>query len=149
MLYNEKRPDAMPAVAMAPGDTPCAARPVACGYTGGRSRLRRRRRARLLHHADWIAFLLHGEMGVTDHNNALKLGFDPAGEGRTRREFVRRAVRVTHCPPVLPPGRADGGVGGGAIEVTRRVRRRRGHDRLRGGVRGAMHLPRDCVTSLG
>ena len=33
--------------------------------------------ARLLHHADWIAFLLHGEMGVTDHNNALKLGFDP------------------------------------------------------------------------
>jgi D-ribulokinase len=31
----------------------------------------------LLHHADWIAFLLHGLQGETDHNNALKLGFDP------------------------------------------------------------------------
>ena len=27
--------------------------------------------------ADWIAFLLHGLQGETDHNNALKLGFDP------------------------------------------------------------------------
>lgn len=31
----------------------------------------------LLHHADWVARLLHGVVGVSDWNNALKLGFDP------------------------------------------------------------------------
>ncbi|GIL90925.1 hypothetical protein Vretimale_17123 [Volvox reticuliferus] len=33
----------------------------------------------LLHQADWLAALLHGEYGsgVTDWNNALKLGYDP------------------------------------------------------------------------
>jgi hypothetical protein len=47
--------------------------------------------ARLLHHADWVAYLLHGEMGVTDHNNALKLGFDPgAGVGLYKLNAVIR-----------------------------------------------------------
>lgn len=39
---------------------------------------------KLAHHADWLASLLHGLSGVSDHNNALKLGFDPgldAGDG--------------------------------------------------------------------
>ncbi len=35
----------------------------------------------LLHQADWLASLLHGRRGVSDWNNALKLGFDPALEG--------------------------------------------------------------------
>ena len=34
----------------------------------------------LLHQADWLAALLHGRRGVSDWNNALKLGFDPAAE---------------------------------------------------------------------
>lgn len=34
----------------------------------------------LLHQADWAAALLHGQWDVTDWNNALKLGFDPAAE---------------------------------------------------------------------
>lgn len=34
----------------------------------------------LLHQADWLASLLHGYRGVTDWNNALKLGFDPGTE---------------------------------------------------------------------
>ncbi len=32
----------------------------------------------LLHQADWVAALLHGQWDVSDWNNALKLGFDPA-----------------------------------------------------------------------
>ena len=32
----------------------------------------------LLHQADWLAGQLHGEWSVTDWNNALKLGVDPA-----------------------------------------------------------------------
>ena len=31
-----------------------------------------------LHQADWLAFLLHGKLGVTDYHNALKLGYDVA-----------------------------------------------------------------------
>ncbi len=31
----------------------------------------------LLHQADWLAGLLHRTWGVSDHHNALKLGFDP------------------------------------------------------------------------
>ncbi|MEL6578268.1 MAG: FGGY-family carbohydrate kinase [Cyanobacteria bacterium J06621_12] len=30
----------------------------------------------LLHQADWLAFLLHGELGISDYHNALKLGYD-------------------------------------------------------------------------
>ena len=95
-----------------PRDTPCAARRARCvSYTrGGRSRLRRRRTsgAKLLHHADWIAFLLHGEMGVTDHNNALKLGFDPAGEGSYPSWLSGAPYASTLPARVLPPGRAPG-----------------------------------------
>ncbi|MEG4022401.1 FGGY-family carbohydrate kinase [Microcoleus sp. S13C4] len=29
-----------------------------------------------LHQADWLAFLLHGKLGISDYHNALKLGFD-------------------------------------------------------------------------
>ncbi len=30
----------------------------------------------LLHQADWLAFLLHGKLGISDYHNALKLGYD-------------------------------------------------------------------------
>ena len=29
-----------------------------------------------LHQADWLGFLLHGQLGISDYHNALKLGFD-------------------------------------------------------------------------
>lgn len=32
------------------------------------------------HQADWLACQLHGVLGVSDYNNALKLGYDPAIE---------------------------------------------------------------------
>jgi D-ribulokinase len=33
-----------------------------------------------LHQADWLAFLLHGRLGISDYHNSLKLGYDPALE---------------------------------------------------------------------
>ncbi|MEB3831071.1 FGGY-family carbohydrate kinase [Phormidium sp. CCY1219] len=30
-----------------------------------------------LHQADWLSFLLHGQIGISDYHNALKLGYDP------------------------------------------------------------------------
>jgi len=41
-----------------------------------------RARAVLCHQADWLGWLLHGELGVSDDTNALKLGYDPAPEVR-------------------------------------------------------------------
>ena len=35
---------------------------------------------RLLHHADWLASLLHGRRDCSDWNNALKLGYNPGAE---------------------------------------------------------------------
>ncbi len=35
---------------------------------------------RLMHHADWLSSMLHGRGGLSDWNNALKLGFDPGKE---------------------------------------------------------------------
>ncbi len=32
------------------------------------------------HQADWLAFQLHGILGISDYNNALKFGYDPAIE---------------------------------------------------------------------
>ena len=29
-----------------------------------------------LHQADWLAYLLHGKLGISDYHNALKLGYD-------------------------------------------------------------------------
>ncbi|KAK1548756.1 hypothetical protein Q3G72_034396 [Acer saccharum] len=33
--------------------------------------------AMLLHQADWLLWLLHGKLEVSDYNNALKVGYDP------------------------------------------------------------------------
>lgn len=30
----------------------------------------------LMHQADWLAFLLHGQSGISDYHNSLKLGYD-------------------------------------------------------------------------
>ena len=113
MLYNEKRPDAMPAVeAMAPeGHTVRSATSALCklhSWWTEQASASATSGAKLLHHADWIAFLLHGEMGVTDHNNALKLGFDPAGEGSYPSWLSGAPYASTLPARVLPPGRAPG-----------------------------------------
>jgi sugar (pentulose or hexulose) kinase len=33
-----------------------------------------------LHQADWLGFLLHGQLGISDYHNSLKLGYEPAQE---------------------------------------------------------------------
>ncbi|GBF88954.1 xylulose kinase [Raphidocelis subcapitata] len=57
----------------------------------------------LLHQADWLAGLLHGRAGVSDWNNALKLGFDPEAEAYpawlTDQDFAQLLP-----PRVVAPG---------------------------------------------
>ena len=56
-----------------------------------------------LHQADWIAARLTGRLGVSDDNNALKLGFDPVG--RTWPDWLDNlGVRRGLLPEVVTPG---------------------------------------------
>lgn len=60
-----------------------------------------------LHQADWLAARLSGRLGLSDDNNALKLGFDPVTRSWPRwldGLGVRRAL----LPEVVPPGTVIG-----------------------------------------
>jgi D-ribulokinase len=56
----------------------------------------------LLHQADWLAFLLHGQLGISDYHNALKLGYDV--ENLTYPEWLKKLDISIQLPQVLPPG---------------------------------------------
>src|SRR5919199_468898 len=80
-----------------------------------------------LHQADWLAFLLHGQLGISDYHNALKLGYDP--EQLCYPIWMEQLPETPALPQVLAPGTAVG-------EVTADVSQRLG-------------LPRDCVVCTG
>lgn len=61
-----------------------------------------------LHQADWLGFQLHGQIGISDYHNALKLGYDP--EHLFYPEWLRLALPqlftkfVPYLPHVVKPG---------------------------------------------
>lgn len=56
----------------------------------------------LVHHADYIGFLLHGQIGLSDYHNALKLGFDL---GTMRYAKWMDALGVSdYLPKIFIPG---------------------------------------------
>lgn len=60
-----------------------------------------------LHQADWLAARLTGRLGLSDDNNALKLGFDPVT--RSWPDWLDRlGVRRELLPEVVAPGTAIG-----------------------------------------
>lgn len=60
-----------------------------------------------LHQADWISGHLCGRYGITDENNALKLGYDPVA--RAWPDWLDRlGVRHELLPAVVPPGKVLG-----------------------------------------
>ena len=81
----------------------------------------------LLHQADWLSFLLHGKLGISDYHNALKLGYDV-----DRLEYPRWLQNLPYSdlfPQVLAPGTP-------VKEVTKEV-----SDRF--------SLPEDCIVCTG
>lgn len=59
----------------------------------------------ILHQADWIAALLHGQLGVSDYHNSLKLGYDPSAEAYPdwfNAPLLRPFIPL--LPKVLSPG---------------------------------------------
>lgn len=80
-----------------------------------------------LHQADWLAAQLHGQFGVSDYHNALKLGYDV---GRLKYpDWLARHTVAPLLPRVLEPG-AD------TAFITAEVAARTG-------------LPPDCLVRAG
>ncbi|XP_075632947.1 D-ribulose kinase isoform X2 [Castanea sativa] len=74
-LYNESCPDALPIVkSIAPENhTVCSGSSTLCKLVSWWNTAdSNKESAALLHQADWLLWLLHGNLGVTDYNNALK-----------------------------------------------------------------------------
>ncbi len=60
----------------------------------------------LLHQADWLGWLLHGKLGVSDYHNALKLGYDV--EHLCYPGWLQNQFYSFLYPQVLTPGAVIG-----------------------------------------
>jgi D-ribulokinase len=56
----------------------------------------------LLHQADWLAFLLHKKLGISDYHNALKLGYDT--DNLCYPNWLTKLPFFELFPQVLTPG---------------------------------------------
>ncbi|KAJ6385968.1 hypothetical protein OIU77_029017 [Salix suchowensis] len=94
-LYNESCPDALPTVkSVAPANhTVCSGSSTLCKLVSWWNiEGSNKKSALLLHQADWLLWLLHGKLGVSDYNNALKVGYDPCEEIRTQFGFQEDCI---------------------------------------------------------
>jgi sugar (pentulose or hexulose) kinase len=110
LMYNDTRAtDAAARIdALAPAGN------AASGATGSLAKLlwlletpAGRRAAFALHQADWLLARLCGHYGISDENNALKLGYDPV-QRRWPDWLQRLPVPETLLPTVLAPGTTIG-----------------------------------------
>jgi len=66
----------------------------------------------LIHQADWLGFLLHGRLGVSDYHNSLKLGYDveqlayPNWFQAIYAQLHQRGATHLKLPQVKVPGQA-------------------------------------------
>ncbi|MEG4074531.1 FGGY-family carbohydrate kinase [Microcoleus sp. Pol14C2] len=107
-----------------------------------------------LHQADWLAFLLHGKLGISDYHNALKLGFDV--DTLCYPNWLTHGIAgaaTPELPQVVAPGTPVG-------EVRTQVGDRFGFprdcmvcagttDSIAAFLASGVNLPGEAVTSLG
>lgn len=104
-----------------------------------------------VHQADWLASLLHGQPGLSDYHNSLKLGYDPAA---LRYPAWLLGLPVAHLlPRVLPPGTEVGRI---TTEIARLysipaecVVRAGTTDSIAAFLASGARRPGQAVTSLG
>jgi sugar (pentulose or hexulose) kinase len=105
----------------------------------------------LLHQADWLAFLLHGKLGISDYHNALKLGYDV--EKLQYPEWLEKMQIPVFLPQVLAPGTP-------ISEITPEIAAKFGFrrdclvctgttDSIAAFLASGAKLPGEAVTSLG
>lgn len=104
-----------------------------------------------LHQADWLAWLLHGRLGISDYHNALKLGYDV--EDLTYPDWLQNLSFSHLYPQVFPPGTLVKEV---TPEVSRRfdlpsqcLVRTGTTDSIAAFLASGASLPGEAVTSLG
>ncbi|CAA6663317.1 unnamed protein product [Spirodela intermedia] len=105
LLYNESCPEALERVAaIAPENhTVCSGSSTLCKLVAWwDTHDQNKETAILLHQADWLLWLLHGKLGVTDYNNALKVGYDP--EADSYPPWLRSQPFSRTLPSVQAPG---------------------------------------------
>jgi sugar (pentulose or hexulose) kinase len=107
-----------------------------------------------LHQADWLAWMLHGKLGISDYHNALKLGFDVDTLSYPNWLIEGIAGAATpKLPQVVAPGTPVG-------EVRAQVGDRFGFprdcmicagttDSIAAFLASGVNLPGEAVTSLG
>ncbi|MEM1311784.1 MAG: FGGY-family carbohydrate kinase [Cyanobacteria bacterium P01_H01_bin.153] len=85
----------------------------------------------LLHQADWLASQLHGQLGLSDYHNALKLGYDVGKLAYP--EWLLALVETLEVEPWLPRVQAPGSAFGQISEA----------------ASNRYDLPRDCIVIAG
>jgi len=80
-----------------------------------------------LHQADWLGFLLHGKLGVSEYHNALKLGYDV--EALQYPEWLNKLQISIQLPEVVIPGSPIG--------------------ELRSEIAAKYNFPKNCVVCAG
>jgi sugar (pentulose or hexulose) kinase len=104
-----------------------------------------------LHQADWLAFLLHGQLGISDYHNALKLGYDV--KELKYPEWLEKQQLPIYLPKVITPGTPIG-------EITVEVVNKYGFpndcvvcagttDSIAAFIASGANMPGEAVTSLG
>jgi sugar (pentulose or hexulose) kinase len=104
-----------------------------------------------LHQADWLAFLLHGQLGISDYHNALKLGYDV--EQLCYPAWLTDLPLMPLLPLVLVPGTPVGHV---TAEIAHRFGLRRDclvcagtTDSIAAFLASGARSPGEAVTSIG
>ncbi|XP_078439771.1 xylulose kinase-1 [Wolffia australiana] len=108
LLYNESCPEALERVAAMASEnhTVCSSSSTLCKLVSWWDSHDDKDKddALLLHQADWLLSLLHGKLGVSDYNNALKVGYDP--EADCYPPWLRSQPFSQMLPSVQAPGTA-------------------------------------------
>ncbi|EFJ28318.1 hypothetical protein SELMODRAFT_146969 [Selaginella moellendorffii] len=112
VLYNESCSQSLPFVhQIAPANhTVLTGTSTLCKMVAWwqRAEKEQRKNAILMHQADWLLYLLHGRLGISDYNNALKVGFDP--ETEEYPDWLRKQEFGDMLPNVIEPGAVVGKV---------------------------------------
>ncbi|KAL6270008.1 hypothetical protein ACE6H2_026919 [Prunus campanulata] len=130
LLYNESCPDALPTVKSIapPNHTVCSGSSTLCKLVSWwENDDSNKKSALLLHQADWLLWLLHGKLGVSDYNNALKVGYDP--ELESYPPWLLSQPYSQLLPSVRAPGTSIG--------------------HLKEHIRSNFGFPNDCVVCAG
>ncbi|MBA0602063.1 hypothetical protein Gorai_002259 [Gossypium raimondii] len=129
-LYNESCPDALPLVkSIAPiNHTVCSGSSTLCKLVSWwNNDDSDKKSTMLLHQADWLLWLLHGQLGVSDYNNALKVGYDP--EADSYPDWLLSQPYAQLLPMVKAPGTSIG--------------------HLKGDIRTQFGFSEDCIVCTG